>query len=226
MMTGISGTSQNGKLHSYYACKGVSQHKCNRKNVQRDYIENLVILKARELLTDELIKEVANAVYKTACKQQEGTRLKQLQREILNLEKQRANLFDSLKLCYDDDVKKSLFEEISKMEKQRKEFEKLIKIEKSEIFQVTENEIIDFLQSLRYGDIESLRYRQMIVNVLVHKVYLYDTHFTTVYTIQNENGEYITSDVPTINEIESYFENQESSFLDYNAEPIKYLLDF
>lgn len=221
MMTGISGTSQNKKLHSYYSCKGVSQHKCNRKNVQRDYIENLVILKARELLTDELIKEVANAVYKTACMQGEGKRLKQLQREILNLEKQRANLFDSLKLCYDDDVKKSLFEEIAKMEKQRKELEKLIKIEKNEIFQVTENEIIEFLESLRYGDIESLRYRQMIVNVLVHKVYLYDTHFTTVYTIQNENGEYITSDVPTINEIESYFENQESSFIDYNAEPVK-----
>lgn len=219
MMTGISGTSQNGKLHSYYSCKGVSQKKCGRKNVQKDYIENLVIAKARALLTDELIEKVANAVYKTACKQQEGTRLKQLQREILNLEKQRANLFDSLKLCYDDDVKKSLFEEISKMEKHRKELENLIKIEKSEIFQVTENEIIAFLRSLRKGDIESLRYKQMIINVLVHKVYLYDTHFTTIYTIQNDKGEYITSDIPTIDEVEKYFQNKESSFLDYNAEP-------
>ena len=62
MMTGISGTSQNGKLHSYYSCKGVSQKKCGRKNVQKDYIENLVIAKARALLTDELIEKVANAV--------------------------------------------------------------------------------------------------------------------------------------------------------------------
>ena len=220
MMTGLSGTSGNGKLHCYYTCKGVSQHKCNRKNVQKDYIENLVIEYARTLLTDELIKEVASSVYKTAYKKQDSTRLKQLQREILNMEKQRANLFDSLKICYDDEVKKSIFEEISKMEKQKKELENLVKIEESETFQVSEKDIIDFLQSLRYGNIESLRYKQMIINVLVYKVYLYDTHITSIYTIKNKSGEYITSQIPTINEMEKAFQNVDCSFLDYNAEPL------
>ena len=98
---------------------GKKEHKCNRKNIKKDVIENLVISNARMLLTDDIINEISKAVYKTACKTQDKTRLKQLQREIIKLDNQRANLFDSLKICYDDNVKKSIFEEISKMENQK-----------------------------------------------------------------------------------------------------------
>ena len=219
MMTGISGTSQNGTLHSYYTCKGVAQHKCKRKNVQKDYIEDLVVNLARRELTEENIEEIANAVYKTACKKQDGTRVKQIQRLILNNEKQRANLFDSLKICYDDNVKKSIFEEISKMEQQRVELQNMLKEEENEIFYVSVKDIKTFLKGLKEGDNNSIRYKQMIINVLVYKVYLYDTHITVVYTIQNENGERVTKDIPTMSEIEKSFKNQESSFLGKNDEP-------
>ena len=219
MMTGISGTSQNGKLHSYYTCKGVAQHKCNRKNVQKDYIENQVIQQARLLLTDENIEEIANAVYETASKTQDRTRVKQLQREIIKIESQKTNLLDSLKLCNEDIVKKTIFEEISKMEKNRIELENQIKIEESETFQVSVKEIKAFLKSLRYADINNIKHKQMIINILVNKVYLYDNHITTIYTIQNKYGEYVTSEIPTIEEIEKSFQNENCSFLDYNAEP-------
>jgi hypothetical protein len=219
MMTGISGTSQNGKLHSYYTCKGVAQHKCNRKNVQKDYIENVVVEQARTLLTDENINEIASSVYETACKKQDNSRVKQLQREILKNEKARANLFDSLKICYDDNVKKSIFEEISKMEQQRKELEYQVREEESEIFQVSEQDIRIFLKGLRNGDIQSIKYKQMIITVLVYKVYLYDNHITTIYTIQNKNGESVTSQIPTIAEVEKSFKNENCSFLGNNAEP-------
>lgn len=219
MMTGISGTSQNRKLHHYYTCNGKKEHKCNRKNVKKDYIEDLVIANARMILTDENIEEISAAVYKTAYKTQDKTRLKHLQREILNLDKQRANMFDSLKICYDDNVKKSIFEEISRMEKQKQELELQIKDEESNIFQIEEKEIRAFFKAIRRGDIQNIRYKKMIINVLVDKVYLYDDHITTIYTIQNENGERVKSHIPTIEELELSFKNKESSFLGDYAEP-------
>ena len=219
MMTGISGTSQNGTLHSYYTCKGVAQHKCKRKNVQKDYIEDLVVKLARRELTEENIKIIAKAVYETAYKTQDRSRIKQLQREILKIQKGRDNLFDSLKICYDNNVKQTIFEEISKMEEQRKGLELQIQEEKSNIFQISEKDIITFLKGLKDGDNNSIRYKQMIINVLVYKVYLYDNHITVVYTIQNENGERVTKDIPTISEIEKSFKNEESSFLGKNDEP-------
>ena len=59
----------------------------------------------------------------------------------------------------------------------------------------------------------------MLINVLIYKVYLYDNHITIIYTIQNENGERVTKDIPAINEMEKSFQNQKSSFLGDNAEP-------
>ena len=64
----------------------------------------------------------------------------------------------------------------------------------------------------------------MIIDVLVYKVYLYDNHLTTIYTIQNKNGERVTKDIPLIEEIENIFKNQESSFLDDYAEPFNRLV--
>ena len=218
-MTGISGTSQNGKLHSYYTCKGVAQHKCDRKNVKKDYIEDLVVDLARRELTTENIEMIAKAVYETAYKTQDSSRVKQLQREILKLQKERDHLFDSLKVCDYDDVKQSIFEEISKIEQQRKNIERQIREEESEIFQISEKDIILFLKGLRNGDIQDIKYKKMLINVLIYKVYLYDNHITIIYTIQNENGERVTKDIPAINEMEKSFQNQKSSFLGDTAEP-------
>ena len=219
MMTGISGTSQNREIHHYYTCKGRKEHNCNRKNVKKDYIEDLIVKLARESLTEENIEEIANAVYKTASKKQDSTRVKQLQREILKLQKGRDNLFDSLKVCTDNDVRQTIFEEISKMEQQRKELEFQIKEEESNIYQISEKDVITFLKGLKNGENNSIRYKQMIINILIYRVYLYDTHITIVYSIQNDRGERITKDIPTINEMKKSFENQNSSFLDYNDEP-------
>jgi len=44
MMTGISGTGRNGTLHYYYVCNNVKKKSCNKKNVKKDYIEDIVIL--------------------------------------------------------------------------------------------------------------------------------------------------------------------------------------
>ena len=105
------------------------------------------------------------------------------------------------------------------MEQQRKELEFQIKEEESNIYQISEKDVITFLKGLKNGENNSIRYKQMIINILIYRVYLYDTHITIVYSIQNDRGERITKDIPTINEMKKSFENQNSSFLDYNDEP-------
>ncbi len=59
MMTGTSGTSKSGKLHTYYGCVGARKKICNKQSVQKDYIENYVIEIARNLLTNERIELIA-----------------------------------------------------------------------------------------------------------------------------------------------------------------------
>ncbi|MDD3231900.1 MAG: zinc ribbon domain-containing protein [Clostridia bacterium] len=43
-MVGVSGTGKLGKKHSYYACsKRLKEHKCNKNNEKKDYIEKYVV---------------------------------------------------------------------------------------------------------------------------------------------------------------------------------------
>lgn len=207
MMVGTSGTSGNGVTHYYYGCKNKLKHKCNRKNIKKDYIEDLVVNLARRELTDDNINEMATAVYKTAYETQDSTKVKRLQREILNLQNARDNLFDSLKICYDDNVKQSIFEEISKIEEQKTQLQNRIKEEESNMFIVSEKEIKYFLKNLQKGNKDDLKYRQMLINVLIYKVYIYDDNITIIY---NSNGKPIETKIPKQKELEKMFQVQKN----------------
>lgn len=211
MMVGTDGTSGNGMKYYYYGCKNKLKtkpnRKCNRKNVKKEYIEDLVVDLARSELTDKNIDEMAKLVYETAYKKQDYSRVKQLQREILKLDNQRVKLLDDLKLCEIDSVKKYIFEEIGKMEEQKVQIQKEIKEEEDNMFFVTEKEIKYFLKSLQNGDKNDLRYRQRLINVLIYKVYIYDDNLTIIY---NANGKAVEKKIPNINELEKSFQAQKS----------------
>ena len=108
MMTGYSGTSKNGKLYNYYMCNNARKKLCNKKAVQKDYIEDLIVEQAREILTDDNINKIADEVVKLANKERENAVLKRLNKMLKENEKQKANLFDSLKICDIDSVRQFL----------------------------------------------------------------------------------------------------------------------
>lgn len=73
LMTGESGTSSTGQRYSYYKCYGKRKKSgCSKKNVSKDLIEDIVIQKAREYLTDENIEKIASAVM-DECNQSDFT---------------------------------------------------------------------------------------------------------------------------------------------------------
>lgn len=228
-MIGVSGTSHTGKLHCYYSCKGSWQHKCNRKNVSKDYIEDLVIEQAINYLTKENIDTIAKNVVKLAEKEKNHSRLHQLEKSLKEIEKQKANVFDSLKICYDNNVRKSIFEEIAKMDKQKADIENQIILEKNSYFQFTVPQIKAFLKKLKKGNFNDFRYRQMIINVLVYRIYLYDNNLTIIFNTQDRT---FTNKIPSIENIEGVFfqkndsidimnENIDSSYLGKNVLPLK-----
>lgn len=221
MMVGVSGRSGNGTQHCYYGCKNTLKHKCTRKNIKKDYIEDIVVKLAKSELTDENINDIAKQVYKTAYKKQDETNIKRLQREIINLEDEKKNLLSSLRLCSDDDVKNDIIEELSKIKQKKVQIENDIKEEKDSLFLFTEKEIIYFLKSLQNGKENDAKYRQMLIDVLIYKVYLYDNNITIIY---NSNGKSVEKNIPNINELEHSFKAQKNDFCSNkgkNAQPKK-----
>ena len=207
MMVGISGTSRNGKVHNYYSCNNSRRKKCHKQNVQKDYIENIVIEKTRNILTDEHINEIANKVYKLAQKEMnDNTNLKRLQKQLKENEKQNKNLIDSLKMCDVDSIRQSIFDEIQVMEQQHKEIEKDLLLESMQNVDITVPEIKFFLNEMRNGNVSDIRYRKMLVNTLINKIYLYDDNLTIIFNSQSKPYK---EKIPLIEEIETKIEAEQ-----------------
>lgn len=211
MMVGISGTSRSGKVHNYYSCNNSRRKKCHKQNVPKDYIENVVVENARNILTDKHINEISNKVYELAQKEMnDNTNLKRLQKQLKENEQQNKNLIDSLKMCNVDSIRQSIFDEIQVMEERHKEIEKDLLLEEMQNVDITIPEIKFFLNEMRKGNVEDMRYRKMLVNTLINKVYLYDDNITFIFNSQSRP---YNEKIPNIKELEQKLEEvQECSY--------------
>lgn len=116
----------------------------------------------------------------------DNTNLKRLNKRLKDNEKQNKNLIDSLKMCNVDSVRQTIFDEIQKMDEERKEIEKELLLEGMQKVDITVPEIKFFLKEMRSGKIDDIEYCKMLVNVLIYKVYLYDDSITIIFNTQNK----------------------------------------
>ena len=201
MMVGVCGTSKNGKIYNYYSCNNSRRKKCHKQNVPKDHIENIVVEKARNILTDEHINKIANTIYELAQKEiNDNTNFKRLNKQLKENEQQNKNLMDSLKMCNIDSVRQNIFAEMQKMEQQRKEIEKEMLLENMQKLDITVPEIKFFLKEMRSGKIDDINYCKMLVNVLIYKIYLYDDNLTIIFNSQDKPYK---EKIPSIGEIEA-----------------------
>lgn len=151
-------------------------------------------------MTDDNIEQIANTVYELAQKEiNDNTNLKRLEKRLKENEIQNKNLIDSLKMCNVDSVRQTIFDEIQKMDEERKEIEKELLLEGMQKIDITVSQIKFFLKEMRSGKIDDLNYCKMLVNVLISKVYLYDDNITIIFNTQNKP---YTEKIPLIEELE------------------------
>lgn len=203
MFTGMSGTSKTKKVHYYYSCNGRKKKGCNKKNIQKDLIEKIVIEETRNMLTDENIDKIARSIFEYAEKAKNNENLKVLEKQLKQNEKQKNNLFESLKICEIDSVRKSIFEEIAKMEEEHKNIEKEILIEQSSNVNVTIKELKAYFLKIRKYSANELTHKKILINSFIDKIYIYDDNITIVFTVKDKINNNIK--IPSIEEIESSF---------------------
>lgn len=200
MMVGVCGTSKTKKIHYYYSCNNHRKKLCNKTNVKKEFIENLVIEKARQSLSDNMINKIANSIVSLVEKEQSSSKLDNLYQSFKDNEKQKINLIDSLKFCELDSAKKSICEEIEKLDKKFISIQNEINFTKAQHLQITVPEIEFFLKSLRNGNIDDFYYKKHLINILINKVYLYDNYLIIIFNAKENELE---EKVPLIEDLES-----------------------
>lgn len=181
MMTGIKGNSHTGRAYYYYKCNNAKKKKCPKKAVQKDYIENMVIGECQKLLTVENIDKIAHEVVALCEKEKDISNLKRLEKLLNDNERKRGNLINAISECGIDTVRKAMYEEISRLSTEYDEIKHEYAIEKASNVSLTISEVKFFLNQLKNGNADDIRYRKTLINVFVNAIYLYDDRVTIIF---------------------------------------------
>ena len=177
MMTGYGGTSKSGKVHRYYACNNMKKKLCDKKIVGKEYIENLVVDKCRELLTDENIELISKEVVKVAEREREHSNIRHLEKLLSDNEKAVANLMKALE---SGEIAELIAARIKEKQQEHAEIEKQLTAENVALVRLTVPQIKFFLTQIRDGDANDMKYRKALVTALVNRIYLYDDKITFI----------------------------------------------
>ena len=96
-------------------------------------------------------------------------------------DKHKLNLLNSLKLCNPDSVRKTIFEELANMEAERSEPVTQIAIEKARLLDISIPQIKFFLSQLKKGNVNYIKDRRTLLDVLINRVYLYDGRIVIIF---------------------------------------------
>lgn len=206
MMTGYGGTGKSGKAYHYYACKKAKKRQCQKKVIDKQQIEDKVVLACRELLTDSNIEKIAYEV-SAACEADfDSSGVKHIRAAIRETDKAIENLWNALERGQAADM---ITERLGKRQNEKKELQAQLAIEMGKQVTFTEAQVKAFLHALKKGSFDNENSRRGIINIFLRAVYLYDDRMVLVL---NGGDRPITIDNILLDEIEEHFEGAVSRY--------------
>lgn len=97
MMVAQAGTSHTGKVHRYYACVRQKKHKCDKKILHKEKLENFILCKYKTMempKEDSVIEELAALLYN--LQYNESTILPQLEAQLREKEREIDNIVTAI----------------------------------------------------------------------------------------------------------------------------------
>ena len=182
MMTGEIGTSHTEKKYRYYRCNQSKQHKCDKKTVKKDWIEELVISEILSLISsDEVLEELVDRVYE--MQSQESNTVTVIQNQLNEVNKKLRNLAEAIAQGIFSSTTKKMLDEL---EEQKSNLE-------SELFQakvtnpiLTKEQLLFAFSNLRKIDISTQEGKQRLIDTFVNSIYLYDDRFVVTFNYKGQ----------------------------------------
>lgn len=177
LMTGYGGTGRAGKSYFYYACNNYKRHKCKKKVVRKEAIEDKVILECRKLLTDSNIEKIAKSVEAACNADFDSSALKRLKIALHEADTAIENLWKALERGQSVDM---ITERIEKRKREKDDLQAQIAIEMNKQIVFTAPQISAFLYALKKGSVNDEHNRKGIINIFLRAVYLWDDRLTLI----------------------------------------------
>ena len=185
-MNGESGVGRSGKTYHYYSCYTKKRRLgCEKRPLRKDYIEEIVARSAFELLTDQLIDEIADMAIKQSEQDMVNeTRIPQLTEQLSEIEKSIANITTAIEKGI---ASETLMNRLVQLEHEKKTINKEIKSEEKYVYRIDRDQIVFWLSQFKCGNIEDENFRRRLIDLLVNSVTVWDEpdgyKITTAYNL-------------------------------------------
>lgn len=202
-MIGVSGTSKQGTVHNYYACRKARKSRaCKKKAERKDYIEWYVCQSALDYIKEpkrkKIIAEALIAAYKRELCCCENTT--QIKNEIRDLKQKIEKTVDLMI----DTGNKHLSKRIDDMDEQVAQLELRLEREKINAAHIpTEQDIYDWLSKFDKLCAADPEHRRIIIDTFVNKVYLFDDKVVILFNLKDGKQVSLIDVIEELDQLES-----------------------
>ena len=185
-MNGESGIGRRGATYHYYSCYTKKRRLgCDKRPLKKDYIERIVAEDAYNLLTDELIDEIADmAIQQSEQDLKDNTHIPQLTVQLHEVEQSIDNITAAIEKGI---ASETLMNRLVQLEREKKQIVRKIKEEEKFIYRIDRDQIVFWLSQFKYGDIENEDFRRHLIDLLINSVTVWDEpdgyKITTAYNL-------------------------------------------
>ncbi len=183
MMVGEIGTSHTQSKYRYYKCNQSKKHKCDKKAVKKDWVEDSVIEEILSLISnDEVIEELSDRIYEMQT--EENAAVAVVKNQLSEVEKKLNNLAEAIAQGVFSSTTKKLLDDL---EEQKSNLE--VELFKTQINHpvLTKEQIQFALYSYRKLDLSSQEGKQQLIDGFVNSIFLYDDRFLITFNYKGQS---------------------------------------
>ena len=166
----------------YYKCANVKRRRgCNKKTVQKDWLEDLVVRETMKLIQDDaVIDKIVQLVMDV--QNQENTTIPLLEKQLREVNKKLDNL---MKAIEDGLYTRTTKERLEALESQKDELTVKIADEKLKKPSFNEDFIRFWLMKFRKFDISQKKQRKALIEIFVNAIFLYDDRMLLTFNYKD-----------------------------------------
>ncbi len=180
-MIGESGRGTS-KVYRYYKCANTKKvHICDKKPVRKEWIEDLVVEKAMEILHDDkFVDYLTERIY--ILQGEENPRIPRLKEQLADTEKRIENIMKAIEQGIITDTTK---DRLAQLESKKKEVEITLLQEKIKKPFLTKEQIKFGIEKFRNLDITTLEGKRRLIDGFVNSIYLFDDKITITFNFKD-----------------------------------------
>ena len=184
LFCGLCGAKMNGNssgdgTYCYYECyeKKNLRSSCSKKNLRKEFIEDVVVQDALSLLTDENIETIADVAVRYNSNQIETeTKIPIIRGQLHETQVSLNNILKAIEMGQAPEL---LVKRMQELEKEKKSLETELKREEKDVVLLEKPQVIYWLEQFKKGDPKDEEFRRMIIDLFVNSVTVWDEENNT-----------------------------------------------